>query len=316
MPQLTSRLLHLITVLFGVSIIVFLLTSLLPTDPAAILAASAGDSSPQNVEAIRRDLGLDKPLIERYLLWVMSALSGNLGTSYFTGQSVAAAIGTAAPVTFQLIVMIQVITLLVAVPVALFVSPRRDSAIDRGVATVSFAAQAIPNFVVALVLILIFSVGLGVLPAIGYTSISEGLWPSIRSLIIPAIAMSFMLIPVYIRVLRSSMIQTLQQEFILVGRAIGLSRSTLLYRYALRPSLPTLVTVVGVNFGVLMGGTVVVEAISGLPGLGTLLLSAVTTRDYILVQGLVLVFAVVYVVVNFLVDIIQASIDPRVRVAK
>jgi len=307
------RLIHLIVVLFGVSVLVFFLLDLLPGDPAQALIGSGGDSSPEALAAVRAELGLDRPIFERYGTWVLGLLQGDLGSSYYNGHAVADAIGHSAPVTFQLVVMIQIFSLAVAVPLAMYVAPRRDSLIDRFVAVVTFAFQSIPNYVVALVAILVLAVGLGWLPAIGYTPLSEGLWPSVRSLIIPTIAMSGVLIPVYVRVLRASMIQTLQQEYMLVGRAMGLSRGTLLLRYALKPSLPTLLTVVGVNFGVLIGGTLIVEVISGLPGLGSLLLNAVNTRDYILVQGLVLVFAVVYVLANFVVDLIQLVIDPRVR---
>lgn len=313
MQTFALRLLHLAAVLFGVSLIVFFLLEFLPGDPAEAIVAGSGDRSEEALAAVRAELGLDRPVAERYLGWIGGVMQGDMGASYRTGQSVLDAIAKSLPVTFQLVIMVQIVSLLVAIPVALYVAARRDTLLDRVVAFLTFSAQSIPNYVIALVGILVLSVQMGLLPAIGYTPLSQGLWPSIRSLIIPTVAMSAVLMPVYIRVLRSSIIQTLQQEYMLVGRAMGLSRPTLLYRYALKPSLPTLVTVVGVNFGVLIGGTVVVEAISGLPGMGTLLLNAVNTRDYILVQGLVLVFAVTYVAANFIVDIMQLVIDPRTR---
>jgi peptide/nickel transport system permease protein len=176
-----------------------------------------------------------------------------------------------------------------------------------------FALQAIPNYVLAMVGISIFAVGLGWLPAVGYTPLSRGVWESTVSLIIPTLAVSALLVAVYIRVLRESTIETLRMDYILVGRSLGYSRRQLLWNFALKPSLPPLITVVGLHVGILLGGVVVVEVISGLPGIGTLLLNAINNRDYTTVQALVLLFAVVFVAVNFITDLIHMAIDPRVR---
>lgn len=313
MRTVIYRVVHLAAVLLGVSVFTFLLLQLLPGDPALAIVSGSGSADPADVERVRRELGLDLPLWQQYVDWLFSALRGDLGSSYRNGQSVVAAIGERLPVTVHLVLMVQVVSLLIALPIALYVAPRRDRPIDRAVAALSFGFQSIPNYVIALVAVLVLSVSLGVLPAIGYVPISEGFWPSTRSLIIPTIAISAVLIPVYIRVLRSSAIQTLQMDFMLVGKSIGMSRSTLMYRFALKPSLPPLITVIGINFGVLIGASVIVEVICGIPGMGTLLLSAVNTWDYVMVQGIVLVFALAYVLANFAVDLIQLAIDPRVR---
>ncbi len=313
MRPIVSRLLRLLMVLLGISFLVFILLDLLPGDTAEVIVANSGQQGPEAVEAMRRQLGLDRPLLVRFGDWMVSAIQGDLGTSYRTGQSITEAIGQRLPVTIQLIIMVEVIALAVALPVVNYVASRRDGVIDRLVATVSFGMQAIPNFMFALLAILLFAVTLRWLPAMGYVPFSESVIGSIRSMLIPAIALAAGLVPVYIRVLRNELIRTLQEDFILVARAMGLPRWKVMLQYALRPSLPTLVTVVGVNVGVLIGGTVVVEVISGLPGLGSLLLGAINSWDYVMVQGIVLVIAAAYVLLNFAVDVVNAVIDPRMR---
>jgi peptide/nickel transport system permease protein len=313
MKPVLSRILHLIIVLFGISVLTFLLIRLLPGDPALALAASSGNADPALIAEIRKDLGLDLPIWEQYLHWIANIFQGNFGVSYVNKQPVIVGIANNVPVTVHLMVMAQLFSLLVAVPVALYVASRRDSWIDRAVTAANFAMQAIPNYVLAMVGISVFAVTLGWLPAVGYTPISEGFWPSTVSLIIPTLALSALLIAVYIRVLRESVIDTLRMDYVLVGRSLGYTKREIMWRFALKPSLPPLITVVGLHVGVLLGGAVVVEVISGLPGLGTLLLHAINSRDYSTVQALVLLFAVVFVIVNFITDLIHMAIDPRVR---
>jgi len=316
MKDFAFRIAHLVVVLFGVSVLTFLLIRLLPGDPALSIAATSGVVDPATLEAVRERLGLNLPIWEQYWNWITNALRGDLGVSFRSNQPISAAIMEHLPVTLHLVIMSQVVSLLVAVPVALYVAPRSDRWLDRVVAGVTFALQAIPNYVLAIVGVLVFAVTLGWLPAIGYVPLSRGFWPSTVSLIIPTFAISALLIAMYIRVLRNSMIETLQMDYMLVGKSLGYSRRRLLWNFGLKPSLPPLVTVVGLNFGILIGATVVVEVIGGIRGLGSLLLSAISTRDYLMVQGLVLVFAVAYVVANFLADLIHLAIDPRVRVAR
>lgn len=315
MKFLVSRLTHLIVVFVGISVLTFLMIRLLPGDPALALAAQSGAADPQLIAEVRRDLGLDLPMWQQYANWMLNILQGDFGTSYRNNQSVTAGILSSLPVTVHLVVMAQVISLAIAVPVALYVVPRRDGWLDRTVTVLVFALQAIPNYVLAMVGISIFAVGLGWLPAVGYTPLSQGVWDSTVSLILPTLAVSTLLVAIYIRVLRESTIETLRMDYILVGRSLGYSRRQLLWNFALKPSLPPLITVVGLHVGILLGGVVVVEVISGLPGIGTLLLNAINNRDYTTVQALVLLFAVVFVVVNFITDLIHMAIDPRVREA-
>lgn len=313
MKSVLSRILHVIVVLFAISVLTFLLIRLLPGDPALALAAQSGNADPQLIAEIRKDLGLDLPLWEQYLHWIGNMFQGNFGVSYINNQPVVSSILNSLPSTIHLMVMAQIFSLVVALPVALFVAVRRDGWVDRVVAAIAFAMQAIPNYVIAMVGISIFAITLGWLPAVGYTPLSRGFWPSTASLIIPTLAVSALLIAMYIRVLRESIIDTLRMDYVLVGRSLGYSKRQLLWRFSLKPSLPPFITIFGLNIGALLGGTVVVEVISGIPGIGTLLVQSITSRDYATVQILVLFFAVTFVIVNLITDLIQMAIDPRVR---
>lgn len=313
MKFFVSKLVHLVVVFIGISVLTFLLIRLLPGDPALALAAQSGAADPQLIAEIRQMLGLELPMWQQYLNWMANVFQGDFGVSYRNNQPVTAGILSSLPVTVHLVILSQIVSLVIAVPLALFVAIRRDGRVDRIVNVVVFALQAIPNYVLAMVGITIFAVALGWLPAVGYTPLSQGVWASTVSLIIPTLAVSPLLIAVYVRVLRESTIETLRMDYILVGRSLGYSRRELLWNFALKPSLPPLITVVGLHVGILLGGVVVVEVISGLPGIGTLLLNSINNRDYTTVQALVLLFALVFVAVNFVTDLIQMSIDPRVR---
>lgn len=307
------RLAHLIGVLLGVTFFVYILMDVLPGDTAEVIVASGDSPSAEAVEAIRQELGLDKPLIERYFAWLFGLFQGDLGTSYRTGEAVLSAVADRMPVTLQLLIMAEVVSLAVAIPLATIAANRRDSWLDKVIAVFTFGIQSLPNFMVAVLLVFFLAVQLKVLPAIGYVPLSEGVWASIKSLTIPTLALSSGLIAVYLRILRSEMVRTLQEDYILLARSVGLSPFTILTRYALKPSLPTLITVVGVNIGHLVGGTIIIELISGLPGVGTLLFSSINSRDYVMVQGIILLIATTYVVANFLVDMFYTMLDPRVR---
>ncbi|WP_403022246.1 ABC transporter permease [Salinibacterium sp. GXW1014] len=311
---IAMRAVHLLVVLLGVSFLVYLLLDLLPGDTAEVLVASSSNPTPGAVEEIRKELGLDQPFMVRYVQWLGNAITGDLGVSFRTGQPVTEAIGERLPVTIQLLIMAEIISLAIAVPLAVAAARRRDQAFDRVVSVFTFTLQSIPNFVVSLVLIVIFAVTLNWLPAIGFVPLQEDVLGNIRSLLIPSIALASALVPLYMRVLRNEMIRTLQEDYILVARSVGLTQRSVLFRYALKPSLPTLVTVVGINIGTLIGGTLLIELISGLPGIGTLIYSGINNRDYVLVQGLILFIACAYVLANFIVDMIYPLLDPRVRV--
>jgi peptide/nickel transport system permease protein len=308
---LARQLLRLVAVLFCVTLLTFLIVNILPGDVA--VAILGGLATPQDLAGLRADLGLDRPLLVRYFDWLGSALSGDLGRSHRSGEPVAQAIIDRLPVSLQLMVMAQLIALGIAVPAALFSVRRPGGLFDRLSTSTAFGFLAVPNFMLGIVLIYLFSVTFDLLPATGFTPLSEGLWGNLESMILPALTLGLIEWTVLMRVLRSDLLTTLKEDFILLARAKGLPPWRVLLGHALRPSSFTLITIVGLNIGGLIGGAVIVEQIFALPGVGRLLLGGIFNRDLILVQGTVSFIAVAFVVVNFLVDMLYAVLDPRVR---
>ncbi len=311
MHWLARQLLRLVAVLLCVTLLTYLIVNILPGDVAIAILGSL--ATPQDIAGLRADLGLDRPILVRYLDWLGSALTGDLGRSYRNSEPVAQAIADRLPVSLQLMVMAQVIALGIAVPVALLSVRRPGGLFDRISASAAFGFLAMPNFMLGVVLIYLFSVTLDLFPATGYTPLSEDIWGNLESMILPALTLGLVEWTVLMRVLRSDLLGTLKEDFILLARAKGLPPWRVLLRHALRPSSFTLITIVGLNIGGLIGGAVIVEQIFALPGVGRLLLGGIFNRDLILVQGTVSFIAVGFVVVNFLVDMLYAVLDPRVR---
>lgn len=311
MHWLARQLLRLVAVLFCVTLLTYLIVNILPGDVAIAILGSL--ATPQDIAGLRADLGLDRPILVRYFDWLGSALSGDLGRSYRNSEPVAQAIADRLPVSLQLMVMAQLIALGIAVPVALLSVRRPGGLFDRISASAAFGFLAMPNFMLGVVLIYLFSVTLDLFPATGFTPLSEDLWGNLESMILPALTLGLVEWTVLMRVLRSDLLSTLKEDFILLARAKGLPPWRVLLRHALRPSSFTLITIVGLNIGGLIGGAVIVEQIFALPGVGRLLLGGIFNRDLILVQGTVSFIAVGFVVVNFLVDMLYAVLDPRVR---
>ncbi|MFI6164899.1 ABC transporter permease [Micromonospora haikouensis] len=305
------KLVRLAAVLFVVSLLCFLSLSLLPGDPAqAILGESA---SPQAVAALHEQLGLDRPFLERFLAWLGNAVQGDLGRSYATNQTVAQIIAERAPVTIELIVLSQLIAIAAAIPAAVAAAARRGSAVDRGMSLWVFTVLSTPNFVVGFILIWVFAVQLGLYPANGYVPVSAGIGQHLGSLLLPSLTLAAAPFALYQRVLRADLVETYGQEFMQVARAKGISPLRAAMRHAFRPSLLNLTTSVGVTVGVLIGSDVIVETLFSLPGLGAELAHSVSARDYAEVQGLVLVIAAAFVLINAAVDLIYGLIDPRLR---
>lgn len=308
------RLIRLVGVLLVVSILCFLSLNLLPGDPAqAILGISA---SPEALAAMHVELGLDRPLIPRMLHWLGGVLTGDLGRSYANNQPVADIIAFRAPISIELIVVSTVIALIFAVPLGMISAAKRGSKLDRGIGAGVFAVLSTPNFVAGFILIWLVAVELGWLPANGYVPISEGLGKHIRSLILPALALAGAPFALYQRVFRADLIETYSQDFMSVARAKGISPLRMAVRHAIRPSLLGLTTSVGVTIGTLIGADVIIESLFSIPGIGAELVHAVNGRDYIEVQGIVLVIAASFVLINALVDLIYGVIDPRIRATR
>jgi peptide/nickel transport system permease protein len=308
---LLRRIPSLLATLFAVSLLTFLLTSLLPGDPALqILGAEA--ATPEAIAAVRSDLGLDDPLPVRYLHWIGDALTGDFGRSYRTNESVSSAIAERLPVTAEIGILAIVIALAIAIPVGMLSAYRAGTRTDKIISSTSFGLLAVPNFMVAILLILIFAVWLGVLPATGWVNFTDNPVQNLRSALLPALSLAIAEMAVYTRLLRTDMIATLQQDFVTMARVKGVSDRRILFRHALRPSSFSLMTVAGVQVGAIIGGSVVIETLFAVPGVGRLLLEAVLVRDLLMVQGVALVISVSYVVVNFTVDILYTYLDPRI----
>ncbi|MBN1093006.1 ABC transporter permease [Blastococcus sp. TML/M2B] len=287
------------------------MTSLLPGDPA-LQILGAENATPEAIAAVRADLGLDDPLPVRYLHWIGDALTGDFGRSYRTNEPVSDAILDRLPVTAEIGILAIVIALLVAIPVGMLSAYRAGTRTDKLISSTSFGLLAVPNFMVAIFLILIFAVWLGVLPATGWVNFTDDPVQNLRSALLPALSLAIAEMAVYTRLLRTDMIATLQQDFVTMARVKGVSNRRILFRHALRPSSFSLMTVAGVQVGAIIGGSVVIETLFALPGVGRLLLEAVLVRDLLMVQGVALVIAISYVVVNFTVDILYSYLDPRI----
>ncbi|MDO9561624.1 MAG: ABC transporter permease [Bradyrhizobium sp.] len=305
------RLLYLVPVLLAVSLLTFLIASLLPGDLAYTILGD--QATPEKVAALRRDMGLDQPIWWRYLSWLGNVLQGDFGRSFRTGQTVLQAVAERLPVSLELMLLAQIGALTIGIPLAIACAVRSGSAFDRFMTGTAFSMLSVPAFLSAILLIYLFAVELRWLPATGYIPFHEDPVGNLRCFLLPALTLALGEWPVLMRVLRSDMIATLQEDYIAMARAKGLKPSRILLVHALKPSSLTLVTVTGINIGRLIGGTVIVESIFALPGIGRLLLNAIFTRDLIILQGVVLIVALGYVMINFIVDLLYAVLDPRIR---
>ncbi len=306
-----SKLLATLPVLLAVSILTFGVMNLIPGDP--VTAILGNTATPETRAALAEQLGLDRPWLERYLDWLAAALRGDLGTSFLTRAPVSELIGQRLLVTVELLVFSQLIALAIAVPVTVWGSYRPGRLLDKTATVSAFVLLSLPPFVVALFLGYVFSSLLGWFPTAGFTPLLSNPWENLRSLFLPSLSLALGSAAVYARILRADMRRTLEQDYIVVAKAKGLTTARILLGHALKPSSFSLVTVVGLTLGSLIGGALVAEIIFGIPGIGRLLFDAISRRDYIVVQGVVAFVAVGYVLVNLLVDILYVLLDPRVR---
>jgi peptide/nickel transport system permease protein len=305
------RLVYLLPVLVAVSLLTFLIASLLPGDLAYVILGD--QATPEKVAALRHDMGLDHPLWWRYISWLGHVLEGDFGRSFRTGQTVLQAVAERLPVSFELMLLAELGALVIGIPLAIACAVRSGSAFDRFMTGTAFGMLSVPAFLSAILLIYLFAVELRWLPATGYVPFAEDPIGNLRCFVLPSLTLALGEWPVLMRVLRSDMITTLQEDYIAMARAKGLKPWRILLVHALKPSSLTLVTVTGINIGRLIGGTVIVESIFALPGIGRLLIGAIYTRDLVILQGVVLVVACGYVLMNFIVDMLYAVLDPRIR---
>jgi len=306
------RVLQTVPVLFGVTFFTFSFLNLLPGDTAAAILGE--NATPQSLATLRHQLGLNQPFFVRYGHWLGNLLSGHFGTSLTTHQQISTVLAQRLPVTLEVAIVAFLEALIVAIPVALLAAWRPRSATDRSITGVSVVGLSFPPFVFALVLILVFALGFHWLPVSGYQSISHGLGGNLKSVILPSTTIAFGLFCLYVRLLRADLVdQMAREEYIEMARAKGARTWRLLTRHALRNSLFGLITVVGLHLGTLISGTVIVESIFGLPGIGQELYYGISGRDAPVVEAIVVLLATTVVVMNLLTDVLYSVIDPRVR---
>lgn len=307
------RLAKLLAVVLIVSFLTFALTKLLPGDPVNVILGPQASNQEMRA-AVEADLGLNKSFVSQYTGYIGNALTGDLGRSYVSRFETTTLLGQRLPASLELMILAQVVSLAIAVPVAMLSAYRANTKLDRAITTGTFGLISFPNYALAVVLVAVFSVRLGWFPAIGYKSISSyGLIENLKSIALPLAVMVTGLTAVYTRLLRSDLIATLQEDFVLMARSKGLPTWHILLRHALRPSSFTLLTVFGINFGTLVGGSVILEYFFAIPGVGSLAVESILKRDYLVVQGVVLLIATAFVLVNFIVDTLYSVLDPRVR---
>src|SRR5438128_214088 len=303
------RVLSTLPVMGIVALFVFSLLYIAPGDPAAVIAGD--QASPADVERIRQGLGLDRPFLVQFGTWLWHILHGDLGTSIFTNLPVSAMIAQRIEPTFSLMAITLVLTILVAVPLGVVAAWKAGSWVDRTIMAFAVFAFSLPVFVVGYVLAYVFALQFEWLPVQGYTPLSNGVWPWFQNLILPALALGSVYIALIARITRASMLEVLQQDYVRTARAKGLGQSNILFVHALKNAAVPIVTVIGI--GLLIGGAVVTESVFAIPGLGRLTIDAILRRDYPVIQGIVLMFSFLYVLVNLMVDVTYTLVDPRIR---
>jgi peptide/nickel transport system permease protein len=305
------RVLATLPVMAIVALFVFSLLYIAPGDPAAVIAGD--QASPADVERIRQSLGLDRPFLVQFGSWFWRILHFDLGTSIFTNLPVASMIAQRLEPTLSLMALTLVLTILVAVPLGVVAAWKAGSWIDRTVMAFAVLGFSLPVFVVGYILAYVFALEFEWLPVQGYTPLARGFWPWLENLILPAVALGCVQIALIARITRATMLEVLQQDYIRTARAKGLGQRSILFLHALKNAAVPIVTVIGIGVALLIGGAVVTESVFAIPGLGRLTIDAILRRDYPVIQGIVLLFSFVYVLVNLLVDLIYTLVDPRIR---
>lgn len=306
-----KRVLATLPVMLMVAIVVFAMLRLTPGDPAAILAGD--DASGEQLARIREAMGLDQPILTQFAVWMRQLLTGDLGVSLLSGTPVVAMIGNRIGPTLSLAVSTIVLTILVAIPMGVIAARRPGGLLDRAIMTLSVLGFSVPTFVVGYMLIYWLALTMGLLPVQGYSPLAKGFWPYAQRLILPTLALSGIYIALVARMTRSSVIDVMGEDFIRTARAKGAQERSVLLRHALRNAAVPIVTVIGIGIASLITGVVVTETVFNLPGLGRLVVEAVLARDYPVIQGLILLFAFTYILINLLVDVLYTVFDPRIR---
>jgi len=308
---ITRRVLATIPVMLLVALFVFSLLYIAPGDPAAIIAGD--QASPEDVDRIRASLGLDRPFVVRFGEWLWHVVHGDLGVSIFTNLPVTHMIAQRIEPTMSLMVLTLILSLVTAIPMGVLAAWKHGTWIDRMVMATAVFGFSTPVFVVGYLLAYIFALQLDWLPVQGFVSITRGFWPFLRTLILPSVALGLVFMALIARITRATMLDVLSQDYVRTARAKGVAERGVLMRHALKNAAVPIVTIVGIGFASLIGGAVVTESVFAIPGLGRLTVDAILRRDYPVIQGVVLLFSFLYVLVNLGVDLLYTLFDPRIR---
>lgn len=308
---ITRRLLATLPVIVMVAIVIFAILRLTPGDPAAIIAGD--DATAAQLEQIRQTMGLDQPIYTQFVVWVGRLLQGDLGVSLLSGTPVLQMIAGRMGPTLALALSTIVLTVIIAIPLGVIAAWRQGKLLDRLIMSLSVLGFSIPTFVVGYLLIYFFAIQLDWLPVQGYKPLSAGLLPFAQRLILPTLALSAIYVALIARITRSSIIEVMGEDYIRTARAKGLKEKSVLMRHALRNAAVPIVTVIGIGIASLISGVVVTESVFNLPGLGRLVVEAVLARDYPVIQGLILLFSIVYILINLIVDLLYTVFDSRIR---
>ena len=306
------RFLTLVATLVGASVIIFLVLDALPGNAAQTLMGA--DASPDAIRALTVKLGLDQPLLYRYAHWIGGMLVGDLGNSYAYGTPVAGLIADRPALTIPLAILSMAITVVLALAAGIYTAANHNKLGDVGVMSLTQIGIALPNFWFAILLILLFAVKLQWLSAGGFAGWDDGVWSGVKSLLMPAVSLAVVQAAILARVTRSAVLDVLREDFVRTARAKGLSRREVLWQHVLRNAMIPVMTVMGLQFANLLAGTIVIENVFYLPGLGRLIFQSIANRDLIVVRNCVMLLAGMVIVVNFVVDVLYATIDPRIKV--
>ena len=305
------RLLSVVPVMGVVAVCVFLLLHLAPGDPAAIMAGD--NATPETIAAIRSKLGLDQPLWWQFVTWIGTLLQGDLGRSLFWGDPVLSLVQQRAGPTVSLTLTTLLIAVTIALGLGVTAAARAGTWMDRSVMAFATLGFSVPVFVVGYALIFVFAIQLRWLPVQGYTPLADGVWPWLRNLILPSAALGLAYVALIARITRTAMLDVLAEDYMRTARAKGVAVRPMLFKHALKNAAVPIVTVIGIGVALLIGGVVITETVFNIPGIGRLVVDAIARRDYPIIQGVILLFAGVYVLVNLAVDLSYSLFDPRVR---
>ncbi len=311
---IARRLLAVLPVLFIVAVIVFFIIHLTPGDPAATILGQ--EATPEEVQALRQQMGLDKPLGEQFLSWIGGALKGDFGESFFLDKPVWAAFVERLGPTLSLAILAQIIGIAIALTLGILAVRKRGTIVDEAVMGFSMLGISIPSFLLGSLLVLLFGVELGWLPVAGYKPLGDGLWAHLKYLILPALVLGVVQSALITRITRSSLLDVMSENFIKTAKAKGVREKAIVFGHALRNAFIPILTIIGESFGGLVTGAAVIETLFNIPGVGQLIVSSISRRDYAVIQGSVLIITVTYVFLNLVVDLLYGVVDPRVRLSR